>query len=102
MIHRVTHHLFRLPKFFLTLLLLVILTTGVLFIHESVYAQSVGGRILYFDNAPVSPTFNRHTVGPPFPMLVYCPMCMGPLGIGRLFLGNAVGGVVIVGALGGF
>lgn len=100
--HRITHHLFRLPKPFLILVLLVVLTTGVLFVDEAVYAQPVGGKILFYDANPLSATPFRHYIGPPMPSIALCPMCLGPFGVGRWFLGNSVGGFVFVGGLGGF
>lgn len=95
-------------KIFLIIIFVAALIGGSLFVRQLVFAQAIGGKILSFDLAGCSvgsPTCNRHMIGPPmpsFPPGVICPICMQFAGIGRWFLGRAIGGVVTIGGLGGF
>lgn len=101
-------------KILLIILFVAVLVGGNLFAQQAVFAQALGGKILYFGGSPGGPpecvppaiglSCNRHWIGPPTPSIfpgVICPLCMGLAGIGRWFLGFSAGGIITIGVLGG-
>ena len=88
----------------LIIFLVIVFVSGIFTTQQTVFAQALGGKILFYDANPLSLFVGRHTIGPPTPSVVpvLCPICLQFAGIGRWFLGFAVGGVVTIGGLGGF
>lgn len=105
------------------LIFLIILLTGFAFTPTSgVFAQvHFGGKIMqWVPSGAVCPPIGvidplgrwcgvpYHVISPPRPSTptgVLCPLCMGPAGVGRWFLGTGIFGLqgmqIIRGALGG-
>ncbi len=92
-------------KILLVILFVAMLAGGTFFVQQTAFAQALGGKILMYHFPNIFDPFQlRHQIGPPVPsvMPVLCAICMGPLGVGRWFLGFSVGGIVTIGGLGGF
>ena len=93
-------HMYRLPKHIFILLMIIALVGGVFFVQQTVFAQALGGKLLYI-YAPPFQNMTHAIIGVRPSPGVICPICMMAAGAGRWFLGFAAGGVVIRGALGG-